>query len=375
MTAQTLDILFVITKANWGGAQRYLYDLATALQAEGRTVAVAYGAPGLLAERLELAGIRTMRIPSMGRDVRAWRDLRSLFALVSLLRKERPRVLHLNSSKAGGIGALAGRLAGVPLVAFTAHGWAWNEDRSFLARIAIRALAWLTVMLAHKTICVSESMRRDGAWMPFSSSRFTVVHNGLRPPDLLERGAARKALMSGDASGQWIGMISELHPTKRVADAILAFALLSKQHADARLVVMGDGEKRKELAALIEERGLTERVFLLGFVDEAARHLRAFDAFLHASKSESFGYAVAEAGLAGLPVVATKVGAIPELVEDGASGTLVPLGDIERMAGALADYLAAPERAKAHGERLRVRMLRDFSVERMAEGTLRAYGL
>src|SRR3989338_454048 len=120
-----MRILYVITKANWGGAQRYVYDLATAAKEAGHEVAVAVGGTGILTKRLQEASIRTIELPLRQRRTFLL-DLftfGSLFSLIRVFRAERPDVVHLNSAKAGGLGGLAARLAGVPRIIFTAHGW------------------------------------------------------------------------------------------------------------------------------------------------------------------------------------------------------------------------------------------------------------
>ena len=137
-------ILLIITKSNWGGAQHYVHTIATNLKKEGRDVVVGLGGTGLpgapagqLESRLQAEGIRTIFLPSFARDVSLFREWHAVIALVDLIKKERPQVLHLNSSKAGGLGALAGRIAGVPHIVFTAHGWAHREPVSALKRLII----------------------------------------------------------------------------------------------------------------------------------------------------------------------------------------------------------------------------------------------
>src|ERR1043166_2713598 len=115
-------VLYVSRKANWGGAKRYVFDLATSLPKDEFDVAVAYGQPGRLAEELQKAGIKTHPILSLQRDVSLGVDIKSFFELYRLFKKERPDVVHLNSSKAGGVGALAARLAGIKNIIFTVHG-------------------------------------------------------------------------------------------------------------------------------------------------------------------------------------------------------------------------------------------------------------
>ena len=366
-----MRILYVITKANWGGAQRYVFDLACAAHAAGHEVAVAYGEPGLLTKRLEGASIRTIEVAGLGRDM-STRDAGAFSTLRALFRDERPQVVHLNSAKAGGLGALAARLAGVPKIIFTAHGWAWNESRSWPARIAIRTASWLTVLLSHTTICVSRAIAEDIAWIPFTRAKLVVIHNGIQCTALASRDAARQELLPGHLEDFWIGMVSELHPTKRVADAIEAFALIHKEQPRAILVVAGEGQERSRLEALIEEKDLAGRVFLLGFVPDAARAMPAFDVFLHASQSEAFAYVILEAGCAELPVVATSVGGIPEVIANGVCGLLVPPRKPEAIARALTRMFEPGVRnACAHALSLRVR--RDFPLEGMTRATLALY--
>ena len=161
-------ILYVITKANWGGAQHYVYDLAIAARAAGHEVVVVVGGTGFLTEKLAEAGIRT--IPLTLRQSRTFiGDLltfNSLFSFIRIFRRERPDVVHVNSAKVSGLGALAARITRVPRIIFTAHGWEFNAPRNALSKVGIRFFSWLTILLAHRTIAVSDAARRDVAWWP-----------------------------------------------------------------------------------------------------------------------------------------------------------------------------------------------------------------
>src|SRR3989344_4619085 len=122
-------VLYLITKANWGGAQRYVFDLATHLSAEQFEVVVAYGEKGRLPNDLTARNVKTYEIPSLGRDVAVVSDIKSFFGILRCIRATRPDVIHLNSSKAAALGALAARIAGVPKIIFTVHGWPFGEKR------------------------------------------------------------------------------------------------------------------------------------------------------------------------------------------------------------------------------------------------------
>lgn len=366
-------ILYVITKANWGGAQRYVYDLATAAKKTGCNVAVAYGKEGELARRLATAGIDGFSLPELMRDIGLFTDVRAFIALARLFRNERPSIVHLNSSKAGILGALAARIAGVPKIIFTSHGWAFNEARPWWQKLIIYKLVWLTIFLSHQTICVSNAVRRDVAWMPGVRKKLIVIHNGIACGTLFSREAARSELAPHTVGKYWIGMLSEFHPTKRVDDAIAAFALLCEHHPEAVLLIMGDGEERYRLEQCIRDFHLGRCVLLMGHVEDASRYLRAFDLFVHASLTEALGLAILEAGCASLPVVATRVGGIPEIIPDDDHGLLVPPRNPEAIAAAIESLMSNPQRAAKFGAHLRTRVQYFFSKEQMLSKTFALY--
>lgn len=366
-------ILFLITKANWGGAQKYVFDLALAAKDTGHKVAVAYGVPGALIERLSAAGIRSIPIQGLERDMRAKNDAASFFSLIRVLKEEKPDVVHLNSSKAGALGALAARIAGVPCIIFTAHGWAFNEQRPWWQKFVFRIIHAATIYLSHTTICVSDAVKRDVSMLPFVGKKLIVIKNGVSAPAFLERPAARATLLPTTTGGTWIGMLAELHPTKRIEDAIDALALIRKAHPDSHLVVLGEGSYRPVLEARIRAHGLESHVHLLGFVPDGARYLHAFDLFLLISKTEALAYALLEAGQASLPCIGTNVGGIPEVLIPEKTGLLVPVASPEAVARAITELLENPLKARTLGDALHQYVTKEFSQEGMVRKTLALY--
>lgn len=366
-------ILYVITKANWGGAQRYVYDLATSLAQDGNEVAVAYGTPGKLAERLLETGIRTLQVPGMGRDIDAGSDLRAYRELKQIFEDEQPDVVHLNSSKAGLVGVLAARAARVPRIIFTAHGWAFNEKRPWWQKFILGLVYGFIIYASTRTICVSHAVARDMWWLPGAWWKCVVIHNGSDMVTLKERAEARASLAPHAAEARVIGMLAELHPTKRIEDAIEAIALLLPSYPDLRLVVLGEGEERAALEFLIRERGLTGHVILTGFVADGPSYLSAFDMFVLCSRTEALGYAILEAGNANLPVVATHVGGIPEIITDGETGLLVPALKPAQLAEAIKSLLEDPAYAKQLGDALNERVRTEFSKKQMVSETVEIY--
>ena len=366
-------ILYVITKANWGGAQRYVYDLATAARDEGYDVAVAYGEPGVLSANLAEAHIRTIPIAELRRDVAPSKDVLVYRKLRNIFRQEQPDVVHINSAKAGGLGTLAARSAGIRKIIFTAHGWAFNENRPWWQKILIWNVSGFTVLLSHKTICVSEAVRRDIRGFPFTGKKLVVIRNGIACAAPSPRDEAREAILPGHTHDYWIGMVSELHTTKRVGDGVRAFAKIKDEFPGAIFVGIGEGEERGELERLIAELGVKDRAFLPGFVHDVRTKLFAFDLFVHTSRSEALGYAILEAGCASLPVISTDVGGIPEIIKDGEHGLLVPPFQPDAVAERLRAMLKDPEQAERMGNALRARIEGSFSLSRMVSETFALY--
>ncbi len=364
-------VLFLITKSNFGGAQRYVFDLATHLPKEEFEVVVAAGGGGPLVEKLTTAGVRTIQIPSLQRDINPLAEIKAFFEILAIIRHEKPDVLHLNSSKIGGLGALAGRLCGVKRIIFTAHGWEFNAPRPSWQKPFIRFFSLLSVFLAHHTIAISEDIR---CYVPrMLLKKTTVIHNGINPV----------ATLPQDEVGQFfkergvpldrplIGTLAELHPVKGLRYAIEAIAHLRENGTKAALVVMGEGDERGALEQLIRERNLEDSVFLLGFVPDAPRYLSAFTIFTLPSLSEGLSYALLEAGSAGLPVAATRVGGIPEVIEDGVNGILIPPQNSTALAEAFRILLSDDE--QRYGSALRERVQTHFSLEKMLTKIVELY--
>lgn len=369
-------ILFLITKSNWGGAQRYVFDLATHLPADYEPV-VALGGNGALSEKLTEAHIRVITLPSLERDVSLLKELKSIRELSRILREERPDIFHVNSSKAGAIGTLLGRLHRVPLIVFTAHGWAFNEERSWWQRLIIKSIHWLTVLFSHRTIAVSDAIKKQLTW-PGAQKRMTVIHPGRAPIAFEERMNARQTLLvqfpnHQDVQGDiWVGTIGELHPIKQHERTIAAMATLIKTHDRLRYFIIGGGNSQTTLETLIKKHQLEQHVFLVGAITEAGRFLQAFDMFVLPSRSEAFGYVLVEAGQAKLPVIAANVGGVPEIITNNTSGLLIdPTPDA--IAVAVDTLLDSPTLRGRFGEVLHQMVTEKFSLDAMVDKTVSLY--
>jgi glycosyltransferase involved in cell wall biosynthesis len=301
-------ILFVITKSNWGGAQRYVYDLATALPKDAFAVSVAFGQPGQLAEKLRDAGVRTHPISALQRDLSFSADIQSFFELRQLFHTERPDIVHLNSSKAAGLGALAARCAGVPRIIFTAHGWPFGEKRNILWRLFAYLASWGTALLSHTVIVVSESDLRAGTRMPFCAAKMHMIHNGIALPIQFESGEMIRAAFPPGA--HITGTVGELNKNKNQ----VALIEQAKNNPEMFVAIVGEGEERTRLEAKIKEYGLGERVKLFGFF-YTTDVVKGFDVFALPSLKEGLPYVLLEAKAAGLPLVASRIGGVGEILD------------------------------------------------------------
>ena len=384
-------ILYAITKARWGGAQKYVYDLATSLPKDKFDVVVVVGESGQLKTQLEEFGIRVITIPEMKRDIKISREFRVFSSLLKIFKNEKPDIVHLNSSKAGGLGGLAARLAGIKKIIFTGHGWAFNEDRNLLEKFIIIFLHWLTIILCHKTIAVSETTKKQlVSEMPFVSRKIIVVHNGIKidKEKFHLKDIARELLFQKtnlfridvnkwSAKTAWLGTIAELHKNKGLDVGINAIELVSQKLREKgySLVyfIIGDGEEKQNLEKIVRDKKLDTEVFFVGYISDAVKYLKAFDLFLLPSRTEAFPYVLLEAGEAGLAIVATNVGGVPEIVDDLKSGIIVQKGNAQDIENAVMSLLSNNEMRGEFANAMYNKITNEFSLEKMIQKTLEVY--
>jgi len=375
-----MKVLILITKSNWGGAQRYVYDLATNLDKTSYDIEVMAGGAGPLINKLKEANIKANGDLPIGRDISIKDDIRAFFKLIKILKEKKPDILHINSSKIGGLGSLAGRLVGIKHIVFTAHGWAFNENRSGLSKTIIKFLHWLTIIFSHKTIIVSETSKNQIENWPFIQDKIKIIHNGIKTEPGFSRINAQieltrnNPLLSNIIKSQKdltaIGSVGELHHIKGLNYAIEA---LSKLENKIIYIIIGTGEEKERLEKLIKDLNLESKVFLIGFVENAYQYFRAFDIFLLPSLSEGLPYIALEAGLSSLPIISTGVGGISEIVDDMKSGILIQPKKPAEIKHAIEFYIKHKKTRKEHGLALHDKVIKEFSIEKMVKETEKIY--
>lgn len=335
-----MRILYLVTKDDVGGAQKYVNDLATRLDKSDFEVKVVTGGKG---------GIRFLS-NKLRPHLLFLNDWLALAETFLFLKKEQPDIVHLNSSKAGVIGAVAAKLAGVKKVVFTAHGWVFNPDNdlSFLKKRFYILLHKIAARFQDNIINVSEYDRGLAIRYRIApEGKLITVYNGIdwKNANFLDRRTARRAIATlarvGTEQGTWVGSIGRLVSEKSYHDFINAATLV--KNPDIKFFVIGDGYLKERLTKLIKKRGLENRFFILSGLAPAAPYLKAFDVFLLSSIKEGLPYTLLEAMAAGLPVVTTRVGGMPEIT-DG-RGLVMPPQQPEELARAINFYLKDKEKA------------------------------
>ena len=287
----------------------------------------------------------------------------------------------MNSSKIGLLGALAGRIERVPKIIFTAHGWAFNEPRPFAIRAILKFLSWLTCVLATDIIVLSDREKNQTDGFPFIKNKIHKIYLGISPQTLMTRDEARRAIAKklskpDDLFGDKIiiGSIGELHHNKNYECAIRAFAAMSRESQEKSLfVIIGDGEEKNKLADLVKNLKLEDKIYFTGFVKNATRILPAFDIFTLPSLKEGLPYVLLEAGLANLPVVATNVGGIPEIIDGNRSGLLISPGDTAGLQMSLDILVKDSVIRNAMGQNIHKRVIAVFDLAKMLKETLALY--
>ncbi|MFT5832251.1 MAG: glycosyltransferase involved in cell wall biosynthesis [Candidatus Paceibacteria bacterium] len=377
MQSTRKKILYLITKSNWGGAQRYVYDLATTLDPASFEPVVILGGTGELTQKLESAGVRTITLQTLQRDISVSKEIGFMTELWRIIRIEKPDVLHVNSSKAGGVGCFIGRLARVPRVIFTAHGWAFNEDRPMWQKFIIKKAHWWTVLLSHQTIAVSNAIISQMNW-PLTQRKMIVINPGRTIPEFQSRLTSRTTFalqyppLAPYTADVWLCILAELHPIKQHQVLFTVLKSIVVDFPNVRLICVGDGELRAKLTNYVEEHNLTKHIFLVGPIHEAASLLKAADMFVLPSKSESYGYVLHEAGLARVPIIASNVGGITDIISNEHEGTLINPTDPAALEAALRDFLRAPHTYNDKTQKLQSK-LTDRTVDAMTAQTIEVY--
>jgi glycosyltransferase involved in cell wall biosynthesis len=384
-SSEPVKVLRVIARLNMGGPALHVAYLTAGLRDRGYDTTLVAGTLARGEDSMAFVadglGIEVERIEELQREISPLRDLRAILRLARTIRRIRPQILHTHTAKAGAVGRIAALLAGdarPPIIVHTFHG---HVLRGYFGPLRSRAFALLERRLAEVTtalVAVSPEVRDDLVALGVAPrEKFAVIRLGIELGDRVRvqengRDATRRMLgIPPDAFT--VGWIGRMTGVKRTDDVLLAFRSLRERGVPARLCLVGDGPDRDHVERRAHDLGVMRETLFLGYQEDVAPYYAAFDAFVLPSGNEGTPVTTIEALAAGRPVVATRVGGVPDVVRDGEDGFLVDLGDVEELADRLATLAGDAELRERMGTAGREHVLPRYAVDRLVDDVDRLY--
>jgi glycosyltransferase involved in cell wall biosynthesis len=385
MPERRVRILRVIARLNMGGPTLHVAYLTAGLRKRGYDTTLVAGSLARGEDSMAFVAddlsVPVVRIDELGREISPLRDLIATLRLARLIRRERPDILHTHTAKAGTVGRVAALLAGrkgPPIVVHTFHGHVlrgyFGPLRSLLFRLLERWLAGRTTVL----IAVSPQVRDDLVALHVAApERFVVIRLGIELDERVagpQDGRLESRRYLGIPPDRFaVGWIGRMTAVKRTDDVLVAFQRLRDGGVDACLCMVGDGPDRAQLERRAHELGIVKDTLFLGYQEDVAPFYAAFDALVLPSSNEGTPVSAIEALAAGRPVVATRVGGVPDVVQEGEDGFLVEPGATDELADRLAQLAGDPALRERMGEAGRQRVLPRYAVERLVDDVDRLY--
>ncbi len=357
---ETLVTCHVDLAAQWRGGQRQVYLLTTGLAARGWRTVVVTGPGTPLAQKLVGTGVEVRTLRALGEL-----DLLAARRLANILRETRARIVAAHASHEHGLAMLAKRAVGE--VKLVVH-------RRVDVPIRRRLLGKGKYQAPDKYIAISEKVRAvliDGG---VPADRIALVSSGVPahvPDPLAKVRLAAELRLAADAP--WVGSVADLVEHKGHRHLLDAWVIVRQQVPQARLVLIGDGELRAALAEQARALGIADRVHFVGRRNDVPAWLNALQVFTLTSTSEGLGSSIIDAMMAGVPVVATAAGGIPELVRDGETGLLAPARDVAAIAARLIAALQGGETIEKMKSNALAMVRAERSADAMVEGTMKVY--
>lgn len=380
---EKIKVVHVITRFDKGGSAENTFLTVRDLDKNRYEVVLITGAssrhnaqdPEALASE---AGINTARehnvrvicIPDLVRDLRPYHDLAAFLCLFRIIRREKPRIAHTHTSKAGILGRWAAFFAGVPVIIHTPHGHVfWGYFPPMRTRLFILLERW-TARITAAMVMLTHQEREDHLNFGIApENKFNVIHSGINLEMFQDAGSNHtdiKAALGIPPETAVVGTAGRLTAVKGQDVLIRAASELIRRGKRIFLVFLGDGELRQELEQLTVRLGIEEYVRFLGWRPDVAEVMSVFDLFVLPSLNEGMGRVLVEAMALGKPIVASDVGGISDLVVHGRNGCLVPPGDVLSLSAAISDLLENPEKGRImgeHGKKIAV----DYSADAMVQ--------
>jgi glycosyltransferase involved in cell wall biosynthesis len=357
-----LKVCHIITHLEMGGAQGNTLHTVQHLNRTEFSPILMSGVGGVWDGRAQsIPDLEWCPIDSMTREISLRHDMAALSELTRKLRRSKPHIVHTHCSKAGILGRWAARLAGVPVIIHTTHGFGFTPIQSRRTRSMLIAAERLTANRATAYIVVSKANWGDGA-------RLGVF--GRRPVHLIRSGVeiARFRLAAGETSRGMgkprIGCVGNLNPQKAPLDFVRVAARVRSQYPNAEFILVGDGPLRQQVEEEIVRLELSESFSLLGLRQDIPQIMASLDVLVHTSRYEGLARVFPEAMASGLPIVATAVDGAKDVIVNGVNGYLCDPGDIDRLSERVVALLNNPSQARHIGSQ-NTEILAEFDIDNM----------
>lgn len=346
-----IRILNIISRLNVGGPAVYVALLTEKLGPPDYESTLICGTidahEGDMSYYAEQHGVTPVVIPELGRSLHPVRDLLTLWKVYRLIQEVKPDVVHTHTAKAGFVGRLAARMAGVPVILHTFHGHVFHGYFGPMMNRVFITLEQLTARMSDTIITLTEGLRRELSeeYHIARKGKITVLPLGLDLDSFTQKprhGGTFRATWKIPPDVPLIGIVGRLAVVKNHTLFLQAAVKVKQELPNAYFMIVGDGETRAETEALVDTLGLRESVIFTGWQRDLPPIYSDLDVLVISSTSEGTPVSVIEAMAEGCPVVATEVGGVPDLLDHGKLGKLVRSGDVEALCGAIVQTIQSP---------------------------------
>jgi len=331
-----IKVAHIITRLELGGAQQNTLYTVENLDKDKFDVTLICGKGGLLDEEVDKTGVKVVFIPSLRRKIAPWFDIIAFLKLWRICKKENFTVVHTHSSKAGVLGRWAARLADVPVIIHTVHGWSFNDYQNPILKKFYIWLERLTANITTKIIAVSYKDVEKGLKMGVGRQKqYIMIRSGIEIEKFRDAKidiTSKRKEMGLAPDRPVVGMVACLKPQKAPLDFVRVANKVRKRLPEVQFLLVGDGVLRHRAERLKKKLGLDGNLILTGWRRDIPEIMASIDVFCLTSLWEGLPRTILEATSCGVPIVATDVGGNSEVIRDNINGYLVKPGDISTFA-------------------------------------------
>ena len=377
---QKIKVIHIITRLDRGGSAQntlltchelsHKYDvvLAHGLSLESRMTDWEKQSVNRQITEARKNGLKDITISSLVRRIDPVRDLRALFAICKLVKREKPAIVHTHTYKAGILGCWAAKMAGVPIIIHTPHGHIFFGHFSPLVTNFFMMIEKLTAGIVDRMVALTEGERRDYiACSVANPEKMVTIHSGVNMDRFMKvkvNTERKKRSLGLNPEAPVVGAVGWLLPIKGPLYLLRAMGEIWQNHPDIHLVYVGKGDLEEDVKREASRTGVSDKVKFLGWRDDIPEIMQVLDIFVLPSLNEGMGRVLVEAMASGKPIVASNVGGIPDLVKDGQNGFLVGPGDVNGLSLAMKKLIEDEELRVKMGAKGRA-MAQSYGVEEM----------